>query len=69
MFFFFIVYIKKDKFFICEICVCDFFYKKYINCVFVICYCYNFVNNNVDFNSLDIVKVYGILYFENYYIV
>lgn len=69
MFFFFIAYIKKDKLLTCEICVCDFSYKKHINCVFVTCYRYNSVNNNADFNSLDIVKVHGILYFENYHIV
>lgn len=67
--FFFIVYIKKDKFFICEIFWCDFFIKNMLIVFFVIYYCYNFVYNYVNFNSLEIVKVYGILYFENYFIV
>lgn len=36
---------------------------------FVTYYRYNSVNNYANFNSLEIVKVHGILYFENYPIV
>lgn len=66
---FFIAYIKKDKLLTCEILLCDFLIKNMSTAFFVTCYRYNSVNNYANFNSLEIVKVHGILYFENYPIV
>lgn len=67
--YFFIAYIKKDKLLTCEIFWCDFLIKNMSTAFFVTYYRYNSVYNYANFNSLEIVKVHGILYFENYPIV